>query len=62
MTSNSCNCSLNGAAIPLLSLIFGMIESQSWDKFGHAINSNPAVFRSIARTCCSSTQLNGTTM
>ena len=59
MTGNSCNCSLDGTEIQLLSLLIGMIESQSWDVFGWYVISKPAVFQSIARTLSSSTQLNG---
>jgi hypothetical protein len=62
MESMTCDCSLNGTEIQLLSLLIGMIESQSWDGLGCAIISKPTVFQSIARTLSRSTHLNGMTL
>jgi hypothetical protein len=53
---------LDGAENRILSLLFGMIESQRWDEFGHEIINKPAMIQSIGKTLSSSTQFNGMTM
>ncbi len=63
MSNNSTNFRpLDGAENLILSLLFGMIESQSWDEFGHEIINRPVTFQSIGKTLSCSTRYNGMTM
>lgn len=53
---------LNDEELEYLAFLLGTIDEQNWHAFGHAVVSNPSVFKTFARKISKSSELNGMTI